>query len=80
MNRIRRDLLRLAALSTLVLCGRQDAWSPVAQHEEIAAMTPRATLEVIDDCGHMSPMEAPDPVASALLRWLQSATYNSQPL
>ena len=33
-------------------------------------MTPGATLEVIDDCGHMAPMEAPEPVAAAMLRWL----------
>ena len=72
-------VLRSIDCPTLVLCGRQDAWSPVAQHEEIAAMTPGATLEVIEDCGHMSPVESPEHVASAMLRWLQSATYNSQP-
>jgi len=72
-------VLRSIDCPTLVLCGRQDAWSPVAQHEEIAAMTPGATLEVIEDCGHMSPVESPEQVASAMLRWLQSATYNSQP-
>ena len=72
-------VLRSIGCPTLVLCGREDAWSPVAQHEEIAAITPRATLEVIDDCGHMAPMEAPEKVAAAMLRWLQSTTYNSQP-
>jgi pimeloyl-ACP methyl ester carboxylesterase len=62
-----------------VLCGRQDAWSPVAQHEEIATMTPGATFAVIDDCGHMAPMEAPDRVATAMQRWLRPATYNAEP-
>ena len=65
-------VLRSIDCPTLVLCGRQDAWSPVAQHEEIAAMTPGARLEVIEDCGHMSPMEAPEQVAHALLRWLRA--------
>ena len=72
-------VLRSIDCPTLVLCGRDDAWSPVAQHEEIAAITPGARLEVIDDCGHMAPMEAPEKVAAAMLRWLQSTTYNSQP-
>ena len=72
-------VLRSIGCPTLVLCGRQDAWSPVAQHEEIAAMIPGATLEVIDDCGHMAPMEAPEKVAGAMLRWLRTTTYNSQP-
>jgi pimeloyl-ACP methyl ester carboxylesterase len=66
-------VLRSIDCPTLVLCGRQDAWSPVAQHEEIAAMVPSATLEVIDDCGHMAPMERPVEVGSALVRWLHIA-------
>ena len=31
-------VLRAIDCPTLVLCGRQDAWSPLAQHEEMAAM------------------------------------------
>ena len=66
-------VLRSIGCPTLVLCGRQDGWAPVAQHEEIAAMTPGATLSVLDDCGHMAPMEAPVPVANAMLGWLRPA-------
>jgi pimeloyl-ACP methyl ester carboxylesterase len=71
-------VLRSIDCPTLVLCGLQDAWSPVAQHEEIAAMTPGATLEVIDDCGHMAPMEAPERVADALLRWLRAPSKTDE--
>ena len=35
-------VLRGIRCPTLVLCGRQDAWSPLAQHEEMAAMIPGA--------------------------------------
>jgi pimeloyl-ACP methyl ester carboxylesterase len=56
----------------LVLCGRQDAWSPVAQHEEIAAAIPRSRLTIVEDCGHMSPVEQPSAVTTALQDWLQS--------
>ena len=55
---------------TLVLCGKQDAWSPVSQHEEIAAAIPQSKLVVIDDCGHMSPVEQPTAVTKALCDWL----------
>jgi pimeloyl-ACP methyl ester carboxylesterase len=56
---------------TLVLCGRQDIWSPVAQHEEIAASIPNARLVIVEDCGHMSPVEQPKAVTKALLSHLQ---------
>jgi pimeloyl-ACP methyl ester carboxylesterase len=58
---------------TAVIVGRQDAWSPLAQHEEMAALIPGARLSVIEDCGHMSPAEQPDAVADILLAWMQTA-------
>ena len=33
---------------------------------------PHATLAVIDDAGHMAPMERPDEVAAAFLQWLDT--------
>ena len=53
----------------MVLCGREDAWSPLAGHEEIAAMIPNAKLAVIEHCGHMAPMERPEDVTAALSAW-----------
>jgi protocatechuate 4,5-dioxygenase alpha subunit len=58
------------ACPTLVMVGRQDQWSPLAQHEEIAALIPNAKLVVIEDSGHMSPVEQPAQTANALLCWL----------
>jgi pimeloyl-ACP methyl ester carboxylesterase len=55
----------------LVLCGRQDTWSPVSQHEEIAASIPHAKLAIVEDCGHMSPVEQPAIVTKWLLSHLQ---------
>ncbi|WP_341702885.1 alpha/beta fold hydrolase [Ferrovibrio sp.] len=57
-------------LPVLVLCGRVDALTPVEVHEEMAAMIPGAELTVIEDAGHLPPMETPDAVAAALRRWL----------
>ena len=54
----------------LVLCGREDAWAPLARHEAMAAAIPGSTLAVIEECGHMAPMERPGEVAAALAAWL----------
>jgi pimeloyl-ACP methyl ester carboxylesterase len=58
---------------TAVIVGRQDAWSPPAQHEEMAALIPTAQLSVIEDCGHMAPAEQPDAVADILAAWMETA-------
>ena len=65
-----RPLLQAIRCPVLVMVGRQDHWSPLAQHEEIAALIPHSELVVIEDSGHMSPVEQPEQVTNALLRWL----------
>ncbi len=55
---------------TLVLCGRQDSWSPLSQHEEIATAIAGAQLVVVEGCGHMSTVERPEAVTRALRAWL----------
>lgn len=64
-----REVLPLIQCATLVLCGREDQWSPVRQHEEIAAAIPDAKLVIVEECGHMSPFERPEAVTAALLEW-----------
>jgi pimeloyl-ACP methyl ester carboxylesterase len=54
---------------TLVLCGREDAWSPLAGHREIAELIPQANLAVIEHCGHMAPMERPEAVTASMTAW-----------
>lgn len=58
---------------TLVLCGRDDMWAPLAQHEELARRIPGSALAAVDACGHMSPMERPSAVAASLRAWLAAA-------
>jgi pimeloyl-ACP methyl ester carboxylesterase len=68
----------LAAIScpTLVLCGRQDAPTPVSVHEEMAAAIPDATLVVLPGCGHLSPLECPGEVTAQLRCWLRDGRSN----
>ena len=59
------------ACPVLLVAARQDAWSPVVQHEEIAAAVPDAELFVIEDAGHFAPLERPDEVSAAIAGWLE---------
>lgn len=54
---------------TLLACGREDRWSPLARHEEMHARIRGSTLRVIEHSGHMSTMERPHAVSEALLEW-----------
>jgi len=65
----RSDLVRISC-PTLVLCGRQDAMTPVECHTELAAGIASSRLVVLEDCGHLAPMERPDEVTAALRAWL----------
>lgn len=65
-----RPILPQIACPTLVACGRDDLWSPVAGHQEIAAAIPVAKLAIIDNCAHMATVEAPAEVTGLLRDWL----------
>jgi pimeloyl-ACP methyl ester carboxylesterase len=65
-----RPVLQSLRCPTTFMCGRQDAWSPLARHEEMHALVPGSGLVVIEDAGHMCTMEQPGAVNDALRRWL----------
>ncbi len=64
---------------TLVLCGREDSWSVPLTHRQIAARIPRSKLVMIENCGHMAPMERPSQVTAALLAWLEAVRREPEP-
>ncbi|MBL6948155.1 MAG: alpha/beta fold hydrolase [Rhodospirillales bacterium] len=67
-----RKSLKKITCPTLVLCGREDALTPLAGHEEMAQAIPNARLVVIEDCGHLAPMEKPRAVSAVMRYWLQT--------
>jgi pimeloyl-ACP methyl ester carboxylesterase len=69
----RPDLPRIGC-PTVVVCGRQDSLTPLAVSEEMAALIPGAGLVVIEDSGHLAPMERPEAVNAALAAWLGRLT------
>ncbi|MDB5642807.1 MAG: alpha/beta hydrolase, partial [Hyphomicrobiales bacterium] len=66
-------VLRTIRCPTIVLCGRQDQWSPPEQHEPIAAAIPGAKLVIAENCGHFLPVEAPQVLNAALRELLEAA-------
>lgn len=65
----RNDLSKIKC-PTLILCGRQDALTPLEVHEEMSSNIPKARLAIIEDCGHMTTMERPHAVTALLRDWL----------
>jgi pimeloyl-ACP methyl ester carboxylesterase len=57
---------------TLVLVGEQDAATPPALSEEMAAAIPGARLAKIAACGHLSTMERPEAVTKELVAWMDA--------
>jgi pimeloyl-ACP methyl ester carboxylesterase len=65
----RGDLPRVA-VPTLVLCGREDALTPLPLAEEMTDAILGARLIVIEACGHLTTLERPDQVNRAVRDWL----------
>lgn len=68
------DVLQRVACPAMVVCGKEDGWSPPERHERMAALIPGAQLRLIDGAGHMAMMEAPEAVLQALQEWLALPT------
>lgn len=56
---------------TTVICGAQDALTPPEHSREMASLIPGAQLHLIDDCGHLAPLEQPDTTTTLLREWLE---------
>ena len=67
---------QLAAITcpTLLLCGREDGWSPPWRHEFMHHAIAGSTLVVVEHCGHMCTMEQPHAVSRAMATWLGVGT------
>lgn len=55
---------------TLILCGDEDRLCPLHRHTLMADLMPQATLTVVENAGHLPPLEQPKATAAALNSWL----------
>jgi pimeloyl-ACP methyl ester carboxylesterase len=66
----RRPDLPKIKCPTIVVCGRDDAATPLFLSEEMAAAIKGSELIVIEACGHLISMEKPEETNAILRRWL----------
>ena len=64
-----QSILSAITCPTLVIHSSQDKNFSLEEHQELTSKIQQAKLAIIEDCGHMSPMEMPQ-AATALLRLL----------
>lgn len=62
--------LRALRIPTLIACGREDATTPLADHEAMRDCVPGARLAVIEHCAHLPTIEQPAALTSLLNEWL----------
>lgn len=65
----RPDLCNLA-MPTLIIHANQDQLFSLEVHQELASFINQARLAIIEEAGHMSPMESPEAVTTHLHSWL----------
>lgn len=65
-----RGDLHAIRVPTLVLCGREDILTPPVLHEEMAVAIPGARLVIVEDAGHLAPLERPRAVTAVMRYWL----------
>jgi len=66
------DLARITCPSLVVAC-RQDRLRKFEETERMAKCLPNSRFEVIEDCGHMAPLEKPHELAMLLGKWIDTA-------
>jgi pimeloyl-ACP methyl ester carboxylesterase len=66
------SILRDIRCPTLILCGGHDALCNEKLHRDMALEIKHARLEIIEEAGHLSTLDAPEQVNRALEDWLNS--------
>lgn len=69
----RRPDLAAVDVPVVVVVGEEDVATPPQVARELAAGIPGARLVVLEGCGHLPPLEAPDRLAEALEPLLQAS-------
>jgi pimeloyl-ACP methyl ester carboxylesterase len=68
--------LSLIKCPTLVLCGRDDAITPIGLHQEMVTKIEGSNIIIVDNCGHLSAVEQPTQVNEALTQWIAKISNN----
>lgn len=66
-----RDTLRGVDLPALVVVGEEDELTPKSEARLMAGALSGSELVVVPGAGHLSPIEAPEQIASSVVEWWQ---------
>ena len=66
------DLERITCPSLVVAC-RQDRLRRFAETERMAQHLPHTRFAILEDCGHMAPLERPHELTALLAGWIEEA-------
>jgi pimeloyl-ACP methyl ester carboxylesterase len=66
------DLERITCPSLVIAC-RQDRLRTLAETERMAHALPHSDFSILEDCGHMAPLEKPHELAALLGAWIGRA-------
>lgn len=69
-RRDNHDVLPTISCPTLLLGTRQDALTPPPIQQSMAEAIPNARLVILENSGHLSPLEKPEAVAGTIDTWL----------
>jgi len=66
-------MLERISVATLVVCGEEDAATPLPEVEQMQLKIPRSRLVVLHGAGHLSNLEKPDEFSTAVADFLTSS-------
>jgi pimeloyl-ACP methyl ester carboxylesterase len=67
-----RPTLSSVTVPTLVVCGTEDPITPTAEMLDMAKQIPGSRWELLDGCGHLSPLQMPEAFNRILVDFLTS--------
>jgi pimeloyl-ACP methyl ester carboxylesterase len=67
-----RERLGEITVPTLILAGTVDKMTPLALSQELAENIPNATLALIENGGHMFPLEQPEKIRDLVVLWMKT--------
>ncbi len=72
-----QETLSHVRVPTLILCGEEDQLCPIERHDRMKELIPHATYVKLPGTGHLSTLERPGDVNTALKEWLESEGVES---
>lgn len=73
-----REAVATIAVPTLFAWGNKDAFAPPSSGEELAARMPVASVEVLEDAGHLPQLDQPEALARSIHRFLAEPAARTQ--